>query len=210
MHNKHFIKEPLGWKIRGFITGFLKKMNLLITHEKTIDILKKKGLKVGKNVIIDRDAIIDNNFCHLISIGDNCVICHGVKILAHDSTIHPFIGGYGMAAKVNIKDNCIISVDSVILPGVTIGPNVLVAAGSVVNKNIPPDSCVVGVPARFYGKFSDYISSHKKKINDDHVFKKIETIADYNKFKKEKRKMMEEAEKGNIYFTEKKRKGYSF
>jgi len=210
MHNKHFIKEPMGWKINNLIKGFLKKMNLLITNEKMIENLKYKGLKVGKNVIIDREAIIDNNFCHLISIGDNVVICHGVKIMAHDSTIHPFTGGYGRAAKVNIKDNCILSVDSVILPGVTIGPNVLVAAGSVVNKNIPPDSCVVGVPARFYGKFSDYISNHKEKINNDYIFEKIETITDYDKFKKEKRKMIEEAEKGDIYFTEKKRKGYSF
>lgn len=210
MHNKHFIKEPIGWKVRGLFRGISKKLNLLITHEKMIENLKKRGLKVGKNVIIDREAIIDHNFCHLISIGDNCVICHGVKITAHDSTINPFTGGHGRAAKVNIKENCIISVDSVILPGVTIGPNVLVAAGSVVNKDIPPDSCVVGVPARFYGKFSDYISRHKEQIDKQHIFKKIETIKDYNEYKKEKKKMIEEAEKGDIYFTEKKRKGYSF
>jgi len=210
MHNKHFIKEPIGWKIRGFVRGISKKLNLLITHEEMIENLKKRGLKVGKNVIIDREAIIDHNFCHLISIGDNCVICHGAKITAHDSTINPFTGGYGRAAKVNIKENCIISVDSVILPGVTIGPNVLVAAGSVVNKDIPPDSCVVGVPARFYGKFSDYISRHKEQIDNQHIFKKIETIKDYNEYKKEKEKMIIEAEKGDIYFIEKKRKGYSY
>ena len=210
MHNKHFIREPLGWKIGEVIGTVLKKLNLMITHEKTLDILKKRGLKVGKNVMIDRGASIDHNFCHLISIGDNCVIAYGAKIIAHDSTIYQFTGGYGRAAKINIKENCIIGVNSVILPGVTMGPNVLVAAGSVVNKDVPPNSCVAGVPARFYGKFSDFISSRKEKIDKDYVFKKIETIKDYDEFKKEKIKMIEEAEKRDIYYIEKKRKGHSF
>ena len=200
MHNKHFIKEPIGWKVMGIIKGFKKKLNLEITNEKRVEILRKKGLKIGKNVIIDPTATIDNNYCHLISIGDNCVICGDVKIMAHDSTLKLFTGGYGRAAKVNIKDNCIISVNSVILPGVTIGPNVLVAAGSVVNKDILPDSCVVGVPARFYGKFSDYISSHKEKIDTDYVFQRLDSIEDYSEFKKEKRRMIEETEKREIYF----------
>jgi len=200
MHNKHFVKEPLGWRIRRPIKGVFKKMNLKYTNRKRIEILKKKGLILGKNVIIDKQAYIDNNYCHLISIGDNCVICSDVKILAHDSTIHLFTGGYGRAAKINIKENCIIGVNSVILPGVTIGPNVLVITGSVVNKDIPPDSCVGGVPARYYGKFSDYMNHHKKQIENDYVFERIEYIKDREKFKKEKRKMIEEAEKRDIYY----------
>lgn len=200
MHNKHFVKEPWGWKIRRPIKGVLKKLNLTLTNRKRIEILTKKGLKLGKNVIIDEYAYIDNNYCHLISIGDNSIICSDVKILAHDSTIHLFTGGHGRAAKVDIKENCIISVNSVILPGVTIGPNVLVTAGSVVNKDIPPDSCVGGVPARYYGKFSDYMNNHKKQIDSDYVFERIENIEDYEKFKKEKRKMIEETKKRDIYY----------
>jgi len=200
MHNRHFIKEPIGWKIRNFIKSIEKKLNLEITNKKRIEILRKKGLKIGKNVIINPTAIIDNNYPHLISIGDNCVICADVKIMAHDATLKLATGGYGRAANVNIKDNCIISVNSVILPGVTIGPNVLAAAGSVINKDIPPDSCVAGVPARFYGKFSDYISRHKEKIGENYVFEKISSIEDYSEFKKEKKKMIEEAEKREIYF----------
>jgi maltose O-acetyltransferase len=200
MHNRHFIKVPIGWKIRDFIDAIEKKLNLQITAQNRIEILKKKGLKVGINVIIDKDALIDNNYCHLISIGDNSVICGGVMILAHDSTIHGFTRGHGRIAKVEIKENCIISVNSIILPGVTIGPNVLVAAGSVVNKDIPSDSCVVGVPARFYGKFSDYIANHKEKIANDYVFKRIENIENYEEFIKEKKKMIEEAQKREIYY----------
>ena len=172
-----------------------------MTYSRKIDILRRKGLKLGKNVIIDPSAKIDQNFCHLISIGDNCVICEGAIIMAHDATIHPFTKGHGRAAKVDIKDNCIISVNAIVLPGVTIGPNVLVAAGSVVNKNIPPDSCVSGVPARFYGKFSDFINHHKTNISiSKNIFVGPYNIQDPSKLEKEKRKMIEEVKKGDIYY----------
>ena len=68
--------------------------------------------------------------------------------------------------RIEIKENCIISINSVILPGVTIGPNVLVAAGSVVNKDVPPNTCVAGNPARYYGKFSDLIEKNKEDIKN--------------------------------------------
>jgi len=200
-NNRHFVRRPFGMKVRGAVDFFLKIMRYQLSNKKRIDILIKKGLKIGKNVVIDPHATIDNNFCHLISIGNNCVICADAKILAHDSTIKFFTGGYGRAAKVTIKDNCIIGVNSVILPGVTIGPNVLVSAGSVVAKDISPDSCVVGVPARFFGKFSDYMSNHKERIGKDYVFEKIESITDFDKFNKEKEKMIKDAEKREIYFT---------
>jgi len=200
MHNRHFVKEPWGWKIRRFFKAISKKLNLEITHNKKLEILKKKGLKIGKNVIIDKDAIIDSNYCHLISIGDNSIICADAKVIAHDSTIHLSTNHHGRAAKVEIKENCIISVNAIILPGVTIGPNVLVTAGAVVNKDIPPDSCVAGVPARYYGKFSDYIAYHNKKIAQDYVFERIEMIKDKETFKKEKNKMIAEAKKREIYY----------
>ena len=201
MLEENHIKEPIGWKIKKYIDILLKKSKFKMTFERRIDILRKKGLKIGKNVKIDPAAKIDYNFCHLISIGNNCIICEGSIIMAHDGAIHPFTDDIGRAAKVEIKDNCIISANSIILPGVTIGPNVLVAAGYVVNTNVPPDSCVSGVPARFYGKFSDYISYHKKNIkNAEYLFKGLFHIEDPDELQKEKRIMIEEAEKGDIYY----------
>jgi len=201
MLEENLIKEPIGWKIHKYVNMVLKKCKYRMTYKRKMDILLKKGLKIGKNVKIDGAAKIDQNFCHLISIGDNCVICEGAIIMAHDGTMHPFTDDIGRAAKVDIKDNCIISVNAVILPGVTIGPNVLVAAGSVVNKDIPPDSCVSGVPARFYGKFSEYISNYKKNISDaKYIFEGPYRFNDPERLQKEKNKMIEEAEKGEIYY----------
>jgi len=200
LYKGNFIKEPIGWKMRKIVGAILKKLNYRMTWQKRMDLFIKKGLTIGKNVHIDGSVKIDESFCHLISIGDNCRITRGVTILAHDGSMHQATGGYGRAGFVDIKDNCIIGVNAIILPGVTIGPNVLVASGSVVNKDIPPDSCVAGVPARHYGRFSDFISNFKEKIDNSYVFTQLQLITDYEEFKKEKERMINEAKKGDIIY----------
>ena len=133
--------------------------------------LKKGGFKVGNNVTIDGTAWIDSVFPFLITIGDNSIICANVRIYAHDGSLYKNNKGYTRLGKVDIKENCIISANSIIMPGVTIGPNVVVAAGSLVNKNILPNSCVSGVPARFYMTFDDMIKNMNELINRDNTFK---------------------------------------
>jgi acetyltransferase-like isoleucine patch superfamily enzyme len=54
-----------------------------------------------------------------------------------------------------LKRNCWIGANSVILPGVTVGENSVVAAGSVVTKDVPADTVVAGVPARVIKKVTE-------------------------------------------------------
>jgi maltose O-acetyltransferase len=133
--------------------------------------LVARGLVLGKNVTIEYTAYIDDDFPYLVRIGDNCSISNHVRLLAHDATTFKFTNGHTRLGKVELKDNCFIGERSIILPGVTIGPNVLVAAGSVVNRDIPPNSCVAGVPARVYARFDDLIEQHKRRMEERSVFK---------------------------------------
>jgi len=86
-----------------------------------------------------------------IIIGNNVSLSMGVWIwtLEHDPQ-DPLYGIKG--GPVVIEDYAWISCRTVILPGVTIGEGAVVAAGSVVTKDVPPFAIVGGVPARVIGK----------------------------------------------------------
>ena len=82
-----------------------------------------------------------------ITIGDNVAISEGVII--RDSDNHEILGNNKpISLPINIKDHVWIGMNSIVLKGVTIGENSIIAAGSVVNKDVPPNCLVGGVPAK--------------------------------------------------------------
>lgn len=117
------------------------------------------------------------SFPNLISIGDNVTVCADVKFYEHD-IIHrmwnedkqyegPHIGQY--EGKIIVEDNVVIGGNSIILYDVCIGKNSVVAAGSVVTKNVEPYSIVGGNPAKkigdtrtLYNKRFQYTENLKK------------------------------------------------
>lgn len=58
---------------------------------------------------------------------------------------------------VIIKDDVFIGHGATILPGVTIGPRAIVGAGSVISKDVPPNSVVAGNPARFIRTLDEHV-----------------------------------------------------
>ena len=103
--------------------------------EKHIKNLKKKGLKLGNNVSIIDTFFFDPSHCFLISIEDNCTICPNVRLIAHDASTKKLLG-YTKTGKIVIKKDCFIGDSAIVLPNVSIGPNTIIGAGSVVTKNI--------------------------------------------------------------------------
>ena len=95
----------------------------------------------------------------LIEIGDNVTITRGVCFVNHDGGVALFRNKYpglNVFGKIIIGNNVFIGINSIILPGVTIGNNVVIGAGSIVNKDIPDNSVVAGVPAKFIKELSQY------------------------------------------------------
>jgi acetyltransferase-like isoleucine patch superfamily enzyme len=90
-----------------------------------------------------------------VSIGNNVQLTN-CSIFAHDGSIAMLNRAYGVkldhVSPVLIKDNVYIGHQAIVLPGVTIGPNALVAAGAVVNKDVKEGDIVAGVPARPIGR----------------------------------------------------------
>lgn len=84
--------------------------------------------------------------CHgAISIGDGCALSHDVTIM--DGDAHEIDGSRGVAP-VTICDHVWLGTRVTVLKGVTVGEGAVVAAGSVVTRDVPPHTLVGGVPAR--------------------------------------------------------------
>ena len=137
----------------------------------------------------------------LISIGNNVTITEGVKFITHDGSNWLFKDEKGrrfLYRKITVGSNVFIGVNTIILPGVTIENNVIVAAGSVVTKSIPSGSIVGGNPAKIIGKYNDleqkalneYVTKTDMKMNLNYkerilkiVDKKMKSFLDEKKKK---------------------------
>lgn len=118
----------------------------------------------GKNIFLGNDVIININCTFVdnkpIRIGDRVLIASNVQIYTASHPVLPkerlvadgkerrttFFRTY--ARPVEIENNVWIGGGSVLLPGVTIGENSVIGAGSVVNRSIPPNCVAVGNPCK--------------------------------------------------------------
>jgi maltose O-acetyltransferase len=126
-----------------------------ILEEIWLDDYKRMGMKIGKNCSIQPGVVFDYSHCWLINIGNNVTIAPQAYILAHDASTKK-LTGYTKVGSVNIGDNVFIGARVLIMPGVTIGENSIIAAGSVVTKSIEKDSVVAGSPAKVISTLEDY------------------------------------------------------
>lgn len=135
--------------------------------------VKKKGdwlrkhhvfAEVGENVRFG-PWIIPSDASH-ITLHNNVIIASGVSLMCHDGVNlllsnmadHSYLKEGEQIpithSPIEICDNVYIGAESIICPGVKIGENTIIAAGSVVMNHIPPNSIAGGNPAKVIGKFS--------------------------------------------------------
>ena len=100
----------------------------------------------------------------LVRIGDNCTICDGVDFVTHDNSIIkvdkscPNLFGF-----ITIGNNCFIGERSIVMYGVTLADNIIVASGSVVVNSFLEERIIIGGnPARKIGTWDDFIAKNKK------------------------------------------------
>jgi len=132
---KHSRAKVFKNKLLGIIARFMIHPHI------RIGVYKKMGITIGEGVFIGLDCYLDDQIPELLTIEDDVIIAFRVTITAHDDSDLT-------ASPVVIKKGAYIGTGAIILQGVTIGENSVVGAGSVVTKDIPPNSIAVGVPAR--------------------------------------------------------------
>ena len=109
-----------------------------------------KNIHLGKNVFI-------NSGCHFqdqggIYIGDGTFIGHNVVLATLNHDLNPNSRGDMWPKPIHLGKKVWIGSGAIVLPGVTIGDNSVIAAGSVVTKNVPENSVYGGNPAKLIKK----------------------------------------------------------
>lgn len=101
------------------------------------------GMRVGRHTAFALMAMPDVFFPERIEIGDNSIVGYHTTILAHEYLVGEYrLGDVRIGSHVMIGANCTI------LPGVTIGDHAVVAAGTVVHRDVPAYAMVGGNPMR--------------------------------------------------------------
>lgn len=106
----------------------------------------------------------------LIKFHSNVTVASNVTFINHDIA-DLMLNNLGIGyfpyncGCIEVMDNVFIGSNSTILPNVKIGPNAIIAAGSVVTKDVPENSVVAGVPARVIETFDEYIEKRKNKTS---------------------------------------------
>jgi len=133
------------------------KQNVIAKIKGNSFALRRLGVKVGAGSRIYTRSFSGEPW--LVSIGDRVTVAPGVDFITHDASswlLKDEKGRRYRYARITVGNDVFIGANAMILPGVRIGNRVIVAAGSVINRSIP-DNCVVGgVPARFLRTFDEF------------------------------------------------------
>jgi maltose O-acetyltransferase len=160
--------------------------------------LKKQGVKIGKDSVVHYPLYVDGRLPYLLEIGDNVIISLNVTILTHDAAT-AYAGDMVKVGRVIIHDHSFIGANSTILCDVEIGPDSIVAAGSVVTKNVLPGSVYGGNPAKFICTLDDFIKKHRKNAENS-FFLEGQDFPHAYLVDSKKRLLKEHLTNKNVYF----------
>lgn len=142
-----------GWWLRRLFLGTRMTLGKNVMIDEGVRFDRPENVQVGSNAFIGRGSFVHGGGG--VSIGNDVLIGPGVKIWTtdhrFDSRALPMRQQGHDFGPVSIGDDVWLGANAVVLKDVTIGEGAVVAAGSVVTKDVPPYAVVAGVPARQIG-----------------------------------------------------------
>lgn len=169
-------------------------------HVPDFDALRARGMTIGKNVSAADGVHLDPNYPWLLSIGDDVGFSLGVIVLTHDASARR-LTGLARLAPVTIGSHVFFGARSVVLPGVTIGDKVVVAAGAVVAKDVPDDTVVAGVPARPIAVATEWAAGHTEAARTGLLWDRSQLPVGYEGNASERRQLRDEIDHSGVAYV---------
>lgn len=133
--------------------------------------LRSLGVRIGKQCEILTPAGNFGTEPWLVELGDRVTVSAGVLFYTHDGASrvirHEIAGGAPWGNRfgtIVIRDNSFIGSQTILMPNINIGPNSIVGAGSVVHRDVAPNTVAAGVPAREICSLEDYKQRYRTKM----------------------------------------------
>ena len=165
------------WWVRNFMNPFYHKKgeNAIYRTNARLDVLPFNSFSVGQNSVIEDYAVVNNGMGHVhigdktfvglysvvigpITIGNNVIIAQHVVLSGlnhgYEDITMPIKDQPCTTTEIVIEDECWIGANAVVTAGVRIGKHSVVAAGSIVTKDVPPYSIVGGNPAKLLKSYN--------------------------------------------------------
>lgn len=139
------------------LKSFSKRKYRDYIYNYNVNYLKERGVKIGEKCRVE--SLNFGSEPYLVKIGNHVTVGANVQFITHDGGVwifreeHPHID---VLAPIKIGNNVFIGINSIIMPGVTIGDNTVIAAGSIVTKNISSNVVAGGAPARIIKSVEEY------------------------------------------------------
>ena len=117
-------------------------------------LIRKMGCHVGKNTFFGDYVRIDTSYADMIYIGDYTHITSGCRLLCHQRDLTGYCVGDNAAdlgyktGEIHIGKGVMVGMETIIMPGVTIGDGAIIGAGSIVTRDIPAWTIATGRPAK--------------------------------------------------------------
>jgi maltose O-acetyltransferase len=160
-------------RVINFVRSRIRKY---ILEEIWLEDYIRKGMRIGDNCSIQPGVIFDYSHCWLIKIGNNVTIAPQAYLLTHDASTKR-LNNHTKIGSITVEDNVFIGARALILPGITIGKNSIIAAGSIVTKSIPEGSIVSGNPAQVIYTIEKYIEKNNRLMECSKVYDHSYTLS---------------------------------